>query len=193
MDLMWLEGRFVLAGPDSTAMLFRSGGAATWGLRLAPGVAHSLLGISAHELADQRVDLGDLVTVPSAAVDAAGTDPAAGLERALLALWKQTPPDPSLLRLAASFDRAARTGLAVPHIADQHGLSERSLRRLSDKLFGYGPKTLTSIHRFQHALHLARSGTPLGEVAAMAGYVDQSHLNRHAQRLAGTTPGALIV
>jgi AraC-like DNA-binding protein len=193
MDLMWLEGRFVFAGADTTAMLSPYGGVATWGLRLPPGAAHSLLGISARELADQRVDLGDLVRVPPEAVDVAGIDPAAGLELALLALWRQAPPEPSVLRVAASLDSAARAGLSVPDIAHQHGMSERTLRRLSDKLFGYGPKMLTSIYRFQHALYLARSGTPLGEASTMAGYADQSHLNRHARRLAGTTPGALIV
>ncbi|WP_406144622.1 helix-turn-helix domain-containing protein [Streptomyces sp. NBC_01012] len=65
---------------------------------------------------------------------------------------------------------------------------ERSLRRVCDMVFEYGPKTLASIHRLQHALHLARSGRPLGEASAMAGYVDQSHLNRDARRMAGATP-----
>lgn len=74
----------------------------------------------------------------------------------------------------------------------RHGLSDRTLRRVSDRLFGYGAKTLASIYRFQRALSLARCGTSLGEAAAVAGYADQSHLNREAQRLARTTPGALL-
>lgn len=78
-------------------------------------------------------------------------------------------------------------------MAERHGLSERGLRRVCDRVFGYGPKTLASIHRFQYALHLLRSGTSLSEASAMAGYVDQCHLNRETQRLAGTTPRELVV
>lgn len=193
MDLMWFDGRLVFAGADTTAMVSSSeDGGEVWGLRLAPGAAHAVLGISACELADQRVDLTDLVNVPASILDSAPGDPAASLERLFMLLWGQASPQRGLLRLAASLDRAARTGLGVREIATEHALSERTLRRVSDRFFGYGPKTLASIHRFQHALGLARSGTSLSHAAAMAGYVDQSHFNREAQRLAGTTPGVLI-
>jgi AraC-like DNA-binding protein len=80
----------------------------------------------------------------------------------------------------------------VRETARLHDLSERSLRRLSDRLFGYGPKTLTRIHRFQHALHLARAGLPLSHAAVTAGYADQAHFNRDSKRLTGRTPGAQI-
>jgi AraC-like DNA-binding protein len=73
-----------------------------------------------------------------------------------------------------------------------HGERRAWLLSVNDRVFGYGPKTLTGIHRFQYALHLARSGSPLGEASTMAGYVDQSHLCRDAQRLAGVTPGELV-
>jgi len=193
MDLMWFKGRLVVAGADTTAMVSSSDrGGVVWGLRLAPGAAHAVLGVPARELADQRVDLSDLAKVPASIADSAPTDPAAALERVFMTLWAQAGPERRLLRLAGSLDRAARTGLSARDIAIQHGLSDRTLRRLSDRLFGYGPKTLASIHRFQHALSLARSGTSLGEAAVLAGYVDQSHLNREAQRLAQTTPGALV-
>lgn len=130
--------------------------------------------------------------MPPSVIDVAYSDPAAALERIVAALRKQAEPEPSVLRLAASVDSAARAGVIVPDIAARHGLSERTLRRVSNKLFGYSPKTLASIHRFQHALHLARSGMPLSEASTVAGYADQSHLNRDSQRLAGTTPGDLL-
>lgn len=192
MDLMWSQGRFVFAGADTTAMIssFESGGV-TWGLRLPPGAAHVLLDIPTRELTDQRFDLGDLIAVPNMVTESAHADPAAALERLFVTRWEKVAPEASALRFAESLDKAARAGLSVTDIAGRHGLSERTLRRISDKLFGYGPKTLTRIHRFQYALHLTRSGTPLAEAATMAGYVDQSHLNRDAQRVAGTTPGAL--
>lgn len=193
MDLMWTEERLVFAGADTTAMISPSDDrGTTWGLRLAPGTAYSLLGIPARELADQRIDLSDLVTVPTSALDAAYSDPAVALERTFATLWSQAEYEPFVLRLAAAVDCAARAGLCVPDIAARHGLSERSLVRYSDKLFGYGSKTLASIHRFQYALHLTRSGMPLSEASTVACYVDQSHLNHDSQRLAGTTPRSLV-
>jgi AraC-like DNA-binding protein len=193
MDLMWFGGRFVFAGADTTAMVSSSdGGGAAWGLRLAPGIAHAMLGVPACELADQRVDLSDLAEVSTAIRDVAPDDPAAALERVFVTMWRQVSPERELLRLAGSLDHAARMGLSVRDIAVQHGMSERTLRRVSDRLFGYSPKALASIHRFQRALSLAQAGTPLGEAAVLAGYVDQPHLNREAQRLAGTSPGFLL-
>lgn len=192
MDLMWSEGEFLFAGADTTAMISSSDDASvTWGLRLAPGSAHSLLGIPMRELADGRFNLNELITVPTAVIDTSHTDPAAALEQLFLVLWEQATPELSTLRLAESLDKAARARLSVSDIADRHGFSQRTLRRVSDRVFGYGSKTLTSIHRFQYALHLVRSGTSLGEAATMAGYVDQSHMNRDARRLAGVSPGEL--
>lgn len=191
MDLMVHRGRFVIAGADTAAWHDDESepGAVTWGLRLPPGTASSMLGLPAHELTGQRVDLADLVTLPAPALDVAAP---AALEQVFVALWRQASPDASMLRLAASLDRAARGRATVREIADRHGLSERSLRRVSDRLFGYGLKTLMSIHRFQHALQLANTGVALGEAAATAGYADQAHLNREVRRLADATPTALL-
>ncbi|GAA4494498.1 helix-turn-helix transcriptional regulator [Actinoallomurus oryzae] len=193
MDLMWYEDRLVVAGPDTaTVAVATRPGAATWGLRLPPGVAHALLGVPACELTDHRVDLADLAPVPGEALASAEDDVPVMLERVLLALWRRAAPDPSVLRLAASLDRAARGRRSVREIAADHGLSDRTLRRTGDRLFGYGLKTLMGIHRFQYALQLARTGTALSEAAATAGYFDQAHLSREARRLAGATPGALL-
>jgi AraC-like DNA-binding protein len=194
MDLMWFDGRLVIAGADTTATVTVAGHRGlTWGLRLPPGTAHAVLGgVRACELADRRVDLSDLAEVPTSILDSVPEDPAAALERVFTTLWARADPERPALRLAASLDRAARAGLSVRDIAARHELPERTLRRLSDTLFGYGPKTLASIYRFQHALSLARAGTPLAEAAAAAGYADQSHLNREVRRLAGTRPTMLL-
>lgn len=156
------------------------------------GAAYAALGVPAGELADRRVDLSDLITVPAEVPDRAPGDPAGALEHLFMTLWARADPDRRALGLATSLDRAARSGLSIREIALRHELSERGLHRLSERLFGYGPKALASIHRFQHALRLARAGTSLSESAVMAGYADQSHLNRETRRLAATTPGALL-
>ncbi|GAA4531516.1 helix-turn-helix domain-containing protein [Amycolatopsis samaneae] len=192
LDLMWFQNRLVVAGPDTGATVVPvSDGEVTHGLRFAPGVAHALLGVATAELTDRRVELSELVRPPGNDGWSFEDDPADALERVFLALWTRTDPERSVLRTAASLDRSAREGRDVRETAELHGLSERSLRRLSNRLFGYGPKTLTRIHRFQHALHLARAGLPLGEVAATAGYADQAHFTRECGSLTGRTPAAL--
>ncbi|RKT83889.1 AraC-type DNA-binding protein [Saccharopolyspora antimicrobica] len=190
LDLMWFQDRLVVAGADTRAMTVRTRpGEVTWGLRLAPGVANALLGVPADELTDRRIELAELVSPPKRW--SFEDDVADALEQVLIDMWARADPDRSLLRIAASLDRAARDGLSVRETAERHDLSERSLRRLSGRLFGYGPKSLAQIHRFQRALRLARSGLPLGEAAATAGYVDQAHFTRETKRLTGRTPAAL--
>ncbi|QBJ97010.1 helix-turn-helix domain-containing protein [Rhodococcus sp. ABRD24] len=193
MDLVCSDGKFMFAGPDTKAVSVKvPSGSATWGLHLAPGVAHALIGIPANDVRGERVALDDLVSLPASLVDAAYQDPETALTALVHTLWIRAAVNVNELRLAASLDRAARNGLSVTAIAEEHYLSERSLRRLSDHLFGYGPKTLTSIHRFRRALRLLRGGTSFGETAAKAGYADQAHLSREVKRLTGTTLTALL-
>lgn len=192
MDIVCFEGGLLFAGPDTTASLVPSSpGAVTWGLRFDPGVAHALLGVPVEELTNQRSELHELARLDEATLDTAWQDPAAALEQAAVELWKRASPDAAALDLARSLDQAAQAGLSVRAIADLHGLSERTLRRVSGRVFGYGPKTLAAIHRFQRALRFARAGSAPGEVSALARYADQSHLARETKRLAGTTFSAL--
>ncbi|MEV5560514.1 AraC family transcriptional regulator [Nonomuraea wenchangensis] len=99
-------------------------------------------------------------------------------------LTDSTPPaDPAAPFIA----RALRHGRSVSEVARDLGLSERQLRRRSLTAFGYAPKTLQRIVRFQRALRLARAGVPLATVAAEAGYADQAHLSHEVKRLSGVS------
>lgn len=192
MDLMWFDEQLVVAGPDTHAIAFdRSRGNTTWGLRLAPGIAHALLGISADELANSRVPLSDLVgvDVPS---DAFAGDIGRALEATLLSLYQRADPDRSMLALARAIDAAARLGLSARDASAAHGISERSLRRIAVRWFGYGYKTLAQIHRFQQALRSAQTGSSMAQAASVAGYADQAHFTRECRRFSGLTPSGLI-
>ncbi|MBM7088536.1 AraC family transcriptional regulator [Streptomyces sp. S12] len=186
MDLLWHEGRLLVAGPDTRAHL-TGGGPSTWaGLRFGPGTAPALLGVPAHELRDRRVDLTDLwgaaeVRRLTARVRAAA-DPATGIEELALRLAADTAgPDPALRVLVAALD----AGRPVGATADELGIGARQLHRRSLVAFGYGPKMLARILRMRRALALTRAGTPPAETAARTGYADQAHLSREVRALAG--------
>ncbi|MCL2595579.1 MAG: helix-turn-helix domain-containing protein [Promicromonosporaceae bacterium] len=193
MDLIWWGDRFLFAGPDLAAYTVAyEKPTELWGFRFAPGAAATLLKMPANELLGTSLFDADIPGLPSSAFDAMHRNPEATLHAITQRLWNRVDADRRDLALVASIDRDAHAGLDVRTIADRHNLSERSLRRLSHRAFGYGPKTLASIHRFQRALHLARSGTPLADAAQAAGYADQSHLSRETKRLAGVPLTSLI-
>ncbi|GHI86686.1 helix-turn-helix domain-containing protein [Streptomyces xanthophaeus] len=192
MDLLWVEGRLLVAGPDTGPHpAGEVPGGAFAGIRLAPGTAPALLGVPARVLRDRRVELTDLWPAREvrglAGRVARYADPAAGLE-ALVARRADAagPPDPLVAEVVARL----RAGDPVAGIAAAVGLGERRLHRRSLDAFGYGAKTLGRILRLRRALGLARSGMPYAEVACAAGYADQAHLAREVRALAGTTLGA---
>ncbi|BCM70296.1 MULTISPECIES: helix-turn-helix domain-containing protein [Streptomyces] len=193
MDLLWSEGRLLVAGPD-TRPYAPEGPARSWaGVRFFPGTAPTLLGVPAYELRDLRVELADLW--PAARVRrlcdriAAAPDPATALEDiALDRAAEAGPADPVLRRVVQCLDE----GRPVSATAAELGLGERSLHRRCLTAFGYGPKTLARILRLRRALALARSGTPYAETALRAGYADQPHLAREVRQLAGMPLGELL-
>ncbi|MFD5147021.1 helix-turn-helix domain-containing protein [Streptomyces sp. NPDC058401] len=192
MDLLWVEGRLLVAGPDTAAHpAGEIPGSGFAGIRLAPGAAPALLGVPARVLRDRRVELADLwpaaeVRRLTARVGSYG-DPRAGLEElARLRTADGGLPDPLVTEVAARL----RAGQGVAAVAGAVGLGERQLHRRSLDAFGYGPRTLGRILRLQRALALTRRGLPQAAVAAAAGYADQAHYTREVRALAGTTPGA---
>jgi AraC-like DNA-binding protein len=95
-------------------------------------------------------------------------------------------------RVASLAAGALARGESVGATAARLGLSDRQLRRRCLVAFGYGPKTLQRVLRFQRALRLARQGVPFAEVACAAGYADQAHLAHDVRDLAGVTLSDLL-
>ncbi|MFE5401126.1 helix-turn-helix domain-containing protein [Streptomyces sp. NPDC056580] len=193
MDLLFSEGRLLVAGPDTRAHVPQGPPRAWVGLRFFPGTAPALLGVPATELRDTRVELNDLW--PAARVRrlrdrvTAAPDATTALEDiALDRAAEYGRPDPLLRQLVESLD----AGRPVAATAAELGVGERALHRRCLTAFGYGPKTLARVLRLQRALALARSGVPYAETAARAGYADQPHLARDVRDLAGRTLGELL-
>jgi AraC-like DNA-binding protein len=189
IDLIWSDwdGDVHVAGPDTGPMLagIPPGGRLV-GVRFRPGLAAAALGVPADALTDGRVPLGELWGEAAAAALgealAADDDPVATLARTVaVRRCAAAPPDPAMPALAS----ALTGGDSVRAAAARLGLSERQLRRRALASFGYGPKTLQRILRFQQALALAREGTPAAAVAYATGYADQAHFAHEVRDLAG--------
>lgn len=184
MDLIRMDGRVVVAGPDTSAFLATRGRDAMRGLRFRPGVLPRLLGVPASELVGQRVPLDELCTVPDGtqlgeiAVLLAAREP-----RNQTAPWSLE----SLRHVTATL----ALGAPVEQVAARSGYSNRTLQRQCRAVYGYGPTTLRRILRFRRAVSQLRTGRPLADVAAAAGYADQPHLHREVRAFADTTATAL--
>jgi AraC-like DNA-binding protein len=200
MDLMWVSGGLQVAGPDTRAQVTPAPPDAVYAaLRFPPGIAPAVLGVPAVDLRDQRVELASLWRPAQArrlearlgvAMDTAGPGAVvAALESVAAArLAVAGGPDPWVERLVALL----RAGGTVGAAAARAGLSERQLHRRCLPLFGYGPKTLGRVLRFDRALAMARAGAAFADVAARAGYADQAHLSRDVRALAGMPLRALV-
>lgn len=173
-----MDGRVVVAGPDTMAINATRSGEPVVGLRFRPGALPRLLGVPAIQLRDQRVPLADVCSAPShlGLWDLAG-ELAARPDRGQTAPWPLRTVHHVTARLSA--------GATVGAVADEVGWSSRTLHRQSMAVYGYGPATLRRILRFRRAVGLLRDGVALADVASVAGYADQPHLHREARALAG--------
>jgi len=190
-DIIWRDdGRSVstfTAGPDTEAQLASlAEGSRIVGIRFAPGAADAVLGVPLDALRDQRVPLVELwgdVADELAERVALSDRPEMALAAAVQERITEAP-DPTVAAIARQLEFAAGPGV-VSGVADDVGVSERQLQRRCRTAFGYGPKTLHRVLRFQRALRLARGGGRLADVAAVVGYADQAHMARDTRRLAG--------
>jgi AraC-like DNA-binding protein len=195
LDLMWIGGALVVAGPDSVAARSElAAGVEIAAVRFRPGAAPAVLGVPAAELRDQRVPLAALWPDGGRLERRVGdaTDRVAVLEQAVRRRLADGPPaDPVALAVAG---RLRRRSVAIAGLADWTGLSERQLHRRCLTAFGYGAKTLDRVLRLQRFLALGRAepAAGLARLAAEAGYADQAHLARDCRSLAAATPRQLL-
>lgn len=77
----------------------------------------------------------------------------------------------------------------ISETASRHGISVRQLERRFARNFGLSPKEWLRVKRFEGSLvKLANDKESLANVAADAGYADQSHMTRDYRRATGFTP-----
>jgi AraC-like DNA-binding protein len=180
MDLIRMDGRVTVAGPDTTASVSSHEGEPFVGLRFRPGVLPRLLRVPASELRNDRVPLSEV----RAGFPRRGS--LADLAAALLVEEPRSETAPWSLPLLRHVTGSLGSGTAVADLARDIGWSSRTLQRQCAAVYGYGPATLRRILRFRRALRLLLDeGLPYADVAAGAGYADQPHLHREVRDLAG--------
>ncbi|HZF36188.1 MAG TPA: helix-turn-helix domain-containing protein [Candidatus Angelobacter sp.] len=202
VDIIWTGQSLGVAGPD-TEPIFESFPACTMivGVRFLPGAAPPWLGVPASEIVNDRLPLQEFWGADARRLAARleeTRDPRAAADLMLSALVARLPRpglfDPAARSVADAFARDEGGRVGVGDLTASLGLSERTLRRRCESAFGYGPKTLERILRFQRFLRLLRrpAAPALAELAAASGFADQAHLTREVRRLGGLTPAGFM-
>ncbi|MET2830815.1 helix-turn-helix domain-containing protein [Mesorhizobium shangrilense] len=198
VDLLWSDNRLVVVGPDVTAANpDLVPGATVLGMRFRPGAAAHWLGLPMTEIVGSQIDMLDIWgeragDITGILQDTRGMFEQAGLLQELLSRMAPSVEAPcrdgGVMFELLQNDTGAE-GEVVSRLTRRLDVSERTLRRRSHHLFGYGPKTLDRILRFQRFQVLARQAGQAGlaDMAYATGYADQAHLGREIQSLSGMT------
>lgn len=200
IDLQWIGGTFRVAGPDRAPQTeVIPAGEVVIGFRFHPAVAETWLGVPVVEVVDQRLPLEDLwgkrarqLASRVHASDDLGTL-LTSLEHVVAQETVSCEPDVLMQAAYTLIERGApHEAPLIPWLMRELGMSERTLRRRFSQTFGYGPKTLHRILRYQRFLRRSRqTSVPVAVLASEAGYADQAHLVRESRRLTGSTPRQL--
>lgn len=161
------------------------------GIRFRPGQSRHFLDASARELTDavRRADGAFLPDLARAAEAIAMGAPFGLLDAALLQHLRRRPARPSRLDDVIRHLHATGGTPRVAELASLYCKSPRQFERAFLDVVGLSPKLFAGIVRFRRAWALlARSDLPLAQVAAAAGYTDQSHFTHAFQRFYGQPP-----
>jgi AraC-like DNA-binding protein len=204
VDLIWDGTRVFVAGADTgPAPVSAPAGTTFVGVRLRPGRASAALGVRADVVRDARPDLADVWGAGAAARLAEALDAGPDVERAVTVLTAATARqlrrsdrrDPLVDAAVRELTTGGRVGPGtIRALADDLGVTARTLHRRCTAAVGYGPKVLDRVLRLRRALAAPtalRQRGP-GAVAAATGYADQAHLTRECRRLTGRTPSDLF-
>jgi len=165
------------------------------GIRLRPGVAFLLTGVSAERWVGRRESLGELLgsCVSELAAQISGsphTDAQFDLLESFLVARLVGKEVDRRVCIALHLIQRTRGSMRVREIAHRCGLSCRQLERLLRVWVGISPKPLARIARFQAAL-VSAGEQPASEwtyVAAEQNYVDQAHLIHEFSGFTGASP-----
>jgi len=203
VDLLWRDDRFTVVGPDITAATPElRPGSIVLGIRFMPGAAAKWLGRPLTEIIGREVPMAEFWgSTADCVADRIG---AASSAKDKLRVWQELlaaevpkvehPCQEATMIFEFLKADTGAEGRKITALRERLGVSERTLRRQCSELFGYGPKTLERILRFQRFQALARTDADegLALLALRAGYADQAHLTREVQSLCRMTAGEFV-
>jgi AraC-like DNA-binding protein len=191
----------VVVGPWTASFVDRLAvGTSITGARLRPGRVACLLGVPASELLNQAVPVAAVKgAVQRTRLEEVIEQPDTAARRRALAqvlAASVAPSAPADEAVLAGVRWLARYPLGrIGQLSRWIGIGERQLHRRFLAAVGYSPKMFQSVLRFQRLLKRARevgAERTLADLAASAGYADQSHMTRDVQRLANVRPTMLL-
>jgi AraC-like DNA-binding protein len=183
-DHTWLAG--ILAGPTVSVVL---------GVRLRPAGAYALLARPMREVSGLILDLRDLVG-PAARDLADRCRDATSVETRFraAATWvadriaRARGVTPEVAWSAARIERSGG-GVPIAQLRRETGLSKTRLVGTFREQIGVAPKRYARLVRFRRATALLDAvASPLADVAVVAGYYDQAHMNTEFRELSRLTP-----
>ncbi len=192
-----LPGAFATGLADTHEVIDQFGAIECVDLKLTPLGAYTLLGVPMDELANDVVDLADVLGPDATRLTERLANTPGWADRfAVLDEFLLRPRRAAARRrrreVAWAWRRLAETGGAVPigALAEEVGWSRRHLVTRFRQQVGLPPKTVARVVRFEGLLRrLGAAGRPdWSRFAAECGYYDQAHLNRDFREFAGTTP-----
>ena len=165
-------------------------------LALTPAGARALFGLPAAQVAEESVELADVVGRVAMTLRDRLHELGTWQERfAALDGWltkllgdKEIGVKPEV---AEAWRVVGRTRGAVPvwAVANHVGWSMRQLQQSFSAEYGVTPKQAARVARFEWSVRLARDPSRrLADIAATCGYADQAHLAREWRALAGLPP-----
>jgi AraC-like DNA-binding protein len=174
------------------------GGACCVQVNFTPLGARRFFGRPMSELTDRMVGLDDVLGVEGIALrERLGNAPDWSTRFAIAEAFvadRLATADRTQAEIAWAYATIVTTGgrIRVSLLANKLGWSRKHLAGKFSDAIGTGPKTLSRIVRFNHALGLSRQvSSDWADIAADCGYADQAHLVREFRDLAGMTPTAL--
>lgn len=162
------------------------------GIRFRPGMGRHFIDARADALTDRVEDAQSLLDIPlepfaEGVVNARVFD---DIDRQLGAWLQQHAPAMTPADRAVREIRATHGALRIDDLATRLGRSRRQLERQFVETVGVTAKFFCTVVRADRAVALMSRDTSasLAQIAAEAGYADQSHMTRDFERLQGESP-----
>lgn len=165
------------------------------GIRLTPAGAYAILARPMHEIAGLTVDLDDLLGAVGSelatrcnqaeTLEACARAAVEWVEDRLVSGTQLTP----VVGWMLGEIRHQNGAVSIGQLRERTGWSKSRLSTTFAEQVGVTPKHYARIVRFSRALKLVHAeNAAFADIAATAGYYDQSHLNAEFRELSGFTP-----